>query len=130
MKLNIPIIGLVTKIFLFFSLTFNYQPVVSDSIKKSYLGTGKNTENSKYANARRLHFNGNLLPDTSFYVPNSYPNSRTDKFYGFLHGISRVRTRSAKSGCEPRCSDAIAYFEVDLWKKKKQSLSSGLAGIS
>ena len=83
-----------------------------------------NTEgNVNYASARRLHIKGNLLPDASFYVPNSFPNSGADTFYGFLNGISRVRTRSAKSGCEPRCSDAIAYLEADLWKNRRQSFS-------
>lgn len=75
------------------------------------------------AEARRITLNGVLLPASSFYTPNSFVNSSENNVYAFLHGLSRVRTHRLKAGCEPDCSDAIAYLEFDLWKHAVQSLT-------
>lgn len=73
--------------------------------------------------ARRIVMDGIVFPAGGFYVPNSFTNSAADKWYVFLHGISRVRNKQLRSGCEPDCSDAIAYVEYDLTKGRKSSLS-------
>ena len=75
------------------------------------------------ANARRLVLDGDILPASSFYVPNSFVNSGRHRFYGFLHGISRVRNRNLTRGCAPDCSDAIAYVEADIWKNPTDSFT-------
>jgi len=75
------------------------------------------------ANARRIILDNQVLPASSFYLPNSFVSNGEHRFYGFLHGISRVRRKTSRAGCEPDCSDAMAYAEVDLWKKANQSFS-------
>lgn len=75
------------------------------------------------ANARRIILNNQVMPASSFYLPNSFVSNGEHRFYGFLHGISRVRRTRSPAGCEPDCSDAMAYAEVDLWKKSNQSFS-------
>lgn len=90
-------------------------------------GIHRDSDNTVYADGRRLVIGEALLPDTSFYVPNSFPNSSGKRFYGFLHGISRVRKSNLNSGCEPDCSDAILYFESDIWKSPNQSFTGQLS---
>jgi len=83
--------------------------------------------NSIGSNARRLSINGQLLPAGGFYLPNSFVSDGGDNWSVFLHGISRVRNRRLRSGCEPDCSDAIAYAEYDVLKRNSNSLSLQLS---
>ena len=79
------------------------------------------------SSARRITINDRIFPAAGFYLPNSFVSSYVDDWALFLHGISRVRNFRLKSGCEPDCSDAIAYAEYDLYKNHRSSFSAQLS---
>ena len=79
------------------------------------------------SSARRITVNGEIYPAAGFYLPNSFVSNHSDNWNLFLHGISRVRNIRSKAGCEPDCSDAIAYAEYDLAKSHRSSFSAQLS---
>lgn len=79
------------------------------------------------SSARRVTINEQIYPAAGFYLPNSFVSNHSSNWNLFLHGISRVRNTRLKSGCEPDCSDAIAYAEYDLLKKHGSSFSVQLS---
>ena len=107
------------------------------SIESGHITASKNTRsvnnvtlnnfatNSDFfgASARRITLNKQLMPAGSFYTPNSFVNNSNSRLYTFLHGLSRVRGVRNEPGCEPDCSDAIVYAELDVWKRVTQSFT-------
>ena len=79
------------------------------------------------SSARRITINEEIFPAAGFYLPNSFVSNHSNNWNVFLHGISRVRKTDQKAGCEPDCSDAIAYAEYEISKNNRSSFSAQLS---